>query len=69
MVLNDLIAIHIKARPYVLDTKYEKAFETDVHLRVLDAFRAHGIRPPAVLYRRVEDTAQPGVPPRVRAEA
>lgn len=55
VVLGDVVAIHLKARPYVLDTKYEKAFETDVHTRVLEAFRAAGIRPPAVLYRRLED--------------
>lgn len=44
-------SIAIKARPYVLDTKYEKAFETDVHVRVLEAFRERGIRPPALLFR------------------
>jgi hypothetical protein len=38
-------------RDTVLDTEYEKAFETDVHVRVLEAFRAQGIMPPAVLYR------------------
>jgi hypothetical protein len=45
------VAIALKARPYVLDTRYEKAFETDVHLRVLEAFRLHGIHPPALLHR------------------
>ncbi len=55
VVLGDIVAIHLKARPYVLDTKYEKAFETDVHTRVSEAFRHAGIRPPAVLYRRLED--------------
>jgi len=55
VLLQDIVAIHIKARPYVLDTKYEKAFETDVHLRVLEAFREHGVRPPAVLIRRADD--------------
>ncbi len=54
VLLNDVVAVHVKARPYVLDTRYEKAFETDVHLRVLDAFRAHGIEPPAVLVRHGE---------------
>lgn len=53
VILESYVAFHIKARPYVLDTKYEKPFETDVHLRVHAAFREHGVRPPAVLYRGV----------------
>jgi small-conductance mechanosensitive channel len=67
MLLQEVVAIHIKARPYVLDTKYEKAFETDVHLRVIEAFLTHGIRPPAILYRRVEDATPPTAPPRATA--
>lgn len=55
-LLNGIVAIHIKARPYVLDTKYEKSFETDVQLRALAAFREHGIHPPALLIR--EATSQ-----------
>jgi small-conductance mechanosensitive channel len=51
LLLENVVALQIKARPYVLDTKYEKAFETDIHLRVIEAFREHGILPPAVLYR------------------
>jgi small-conductance mechanosensitive channel len=54
VLLGDIVAIALKARPYVLDTRYEKAFETDVHLRVLDAFRQRGIHPPALLHRNVE---------------
>jgi small-conductance mechanosensitive channel len=50
-LLDRMVALHIKARPYVLDTKYEKAFETDVHLRVIEAFSKHSIFPPAVLIR------------------
>lgn len=46
IILQNYLAFEIKARPYVFDCKYEKAFETDVHLRVLDAFRARGILPP-----------------------
>lgn len=52
-LVEDYVAIHIKVRPYVFDCRYEKPFETDVHLRVLEAFRANGIRPPAVLHRSV----------------
>jgi small-conductance mechanosensitive channel len=51
VILQDYLAIHLKARPYVFDCKYEKPFETDVHVRVLDAFRQHEIGPPAVIHR------------------
>jgi small-conductance mechanosensitive channel len=47
-------AVALKARPYVFDCRYEKAFETDVHLRVLKAFRVHDISPPAVLHRSLK---------------
>lgn len=50
-ILSDYITYDLTARPYVLDVKYEKAFESDVHERVQQAFREHGIRPPAVLHR------------------
>ena len=53
MILQDYVVVQLKARPYVFDCKYEKAFETDVHLRVLEAFRQSGIAPPAVLHRRL----------------
>jgi small-conductance mechanosensitive channel len=52
VILQDYVAVHLKARPYVFDCKYEKSFETDVHLRVLQAFRAQEIQPPAVLHRQ-----------------
>jgi hypothetical protein len=54
VLLNDVVALHIKARPYVLDTRYEKAFETDVHLRVLEAFASNDIAPPSVLLRHLD---------------
>ena len=56
VVLQDYVALHLKARPYVFDCKYEKEFETDVHFRVLEAFREAGIRPPAVLHRSVTES-------------
>jgi len=46
-------ALKVTGKSYVLDTKYEKAFESDVTKRVLLAFREHGIQPPALLYRAV----------------
>lgn len=59
-LVEDYVAIHIKVRPYVFDCRYEKPFETDVHLRVLEAFRANGIRPPAVLHRSVGSDPRAG---------
>jgi small-conductance mechanosensitive channel len=58
VILHDYVAMHIKARPYVFDCKYEKPFETDVHLRVAKAFRAHRIGPPAMLLRKTETQSQ-----------
>jgi len=52
-VLDNYLALKLKARPYVFDCKYEKAFESDVHIRVLDAFREHSIMPPALIHRNV----------------
>jgi len=51
VILQDYVAFHLKARPYVYDCKFEKPFETDVHFRVLEAFREHHIGPPAILHR------------------
>jgi small-conductance mechanosensitive channel len=50
VLLQNHVALHLKARPYVFDCKFEKPFETDVHFRVLEAFRKHGITPPRVLH-------------------
>ena len=55
IIVQDYVAVHLKARPYVFDCKHEKPFETDVHFRVLEAFRKHGILPPAVLHRQLPD--------------
>jgi small-conductance mechanosensitive channel len=52
---EEYVAIKLRAKGYVLDTKYEKAFETDVNKRVLRAFRKHGIAPPAMLYRALPE--------------
>ncbi|MEO8178766.1 MAG: mechanosensitive ion channel domain-containing protein [Deltaproteobacteria bacterium] len=53
VVVKDCIAFEIKARPYVLDVKHEKAFETDVHIRVQKAFLEQGVQPPALLHRQL----------------
>lgn len=58
LILQDYVAINLKVRPYVFDCKYEKPFETDVHFRVLEAFREHGIGSPAVLHRSIGPAAK-----------
>ncbi len=47
-MIGPFAMFHIKARPYVYDCKYEKSLETDVHIRVHEALRAHGIALPRV---------------------
>lgn len=51
VIKDNYVAIHLKVKGYVLDTQYEKAFETDVSKRVLRAFAEKRILPPAVLHR------------------
>lgn len=51
-VLQDnYFALRLRARAYVLDVSFEKAFETDVTERVIEGFAAAGVQPPAVLHR------------------
>jgi small-conductance mechanosensitive channel len=50
---ENVMAIRVRAKAYVLDVQYEKAFESDVTRRVMAAFRAHGVLPPAVLHREL----------------
>jgi small-conductance mechanosensitive channel len=51
VIQQNYVAVRLRAKAYVLDTQYEKEFETDVNLRVMRAFAKEGIRPPAILYR------------------
>lgn len=53
VVHENYVAIHLRLKAYVNDTRYEKAFETDINLRVLHAFREAKILPPAILHRSV----------------
>jgi len=48
---NNMVAVRLRAKAYVLDVQYEKAFETDVTKRVMTTFREHHILPPAILHR------------------
>ena len=51
------VATRLRAKAYVLDVRHEKAYETDVTVRVKRAFNGAGIRPPAVLHRENIDPA------------
>lgn len=62
IILQNYVAFHLKVRPYVFDCKYEKPFETDVHFRVLEAFRERGIRPPSVLHHSTTEGSPPELP-------
>ena len=55
VILEQCIALRLRLKLYVLDTQYEKALETDVTLRVMDAFANHVILPPAVLHRNFDN--------------
>lgn len=50
---HDFIAIRLRAKVYVLDLAYEKALETDVTERVLEAFAQAGIAGPSVRHQAV----------------
>lgn len=49
-IVENHFAIRLRLKAYVLDTAYETEFETDVTLRILEAFRAEQIRPPTILH-------------------
>lgn len=48
---QNYVAIRLRLKAYVLDTRYENAFETDVNLRVIEGFRGASVMPPAILHR------------------
>ena len=52
-VMDNYIAIKLRLKAYVLDTRYEKLFETDVNLRVISEFNKVSIQPAAVLHRNI----------------
>lgn len=56
---DNYIAVTLRLKAYVLDTQYENAFETDVHLRAVHAFESYRIRPPAILHRTVPAGGSP----------
>jgi small-conductance mechanosensitive channel len=70
VVADGHVALQLRLKAYVLDTVFEKAFETDVTLRVMDTFRAEKIHPPAILHRQVgADWAAPMQPSEIGGQA
>lgn len=67
VMLDGHMAIRLRAKVYVLDVRYEKALETDVTERILEAFRAADIQPPALLHRRLAPAANGASAPRAHA--
>ncbi len=59
VILDNHVAVRLRLKAYVLDTRYEKLFETDVNLRVVDAFMGEGIAPPAILHRTWGELSAP----------
>lgn len=59
VLLGDYVMVRLKARPYVYESRYERELETDVYLRVLEAFRAQGITPPSIVHRALPPPSSP----------
>lgn len=53
LILDGYMAIQLGAKAYILDTRFENAFKTDVTEAVLIGLRDAGVEPPAVLERKV----------------
>lgn len=47
-ITDNYLAIKLTCKAYVVDTKFEKLFETDITLRVMQEFRKNNILPPAI---------------------
>lgn len=67
VVEGNFVLIRIVARPYVFEAIHEKGFQTDVTLRVLRAFRKHGISTPTLAFATppppIQGTAPVHAPP------
>lgn len=60
VIEGNYLAVRLRLKAYVLDLKYEKLFETDINLRVLEAFRKINVQPPAMLHRNTPGVPLPG---------
>jgi small-conductance mechanosensitive channel len=50
------LAMQLRVKAYVLDVRFEKAFQTDIYLRGMKVFRLHDIKRPAVAVAIEETT-------------
>jgi small-conductance mechanosensitive channel len=70
VIYESYVAVRLRIKAYVLDTRYEKAFETDVNLRVVKAFAESNVLPPAILHRTVDASrVSDRTPARARVDA
>lgn len=53
VIHQSYVTVRLRLKAYVLDTRYEKAFESDINIRVMQALRQRRILPPAILHRGV----------------
>lgn len=60
--VESFVGIRLRLKAYVLDTRHEKAFETDVNVRVLTEFRAKGIGYPSTYLSRKSGPFAPAEP-------
>ena len=51
VITENYLGVRLRVKAYVLDTRFEKAFETDVYVRAMKALRKRKIGPPALLHR------------------
>ncbi len=51
VITENYLAVRLRVKAYVLDTRYEKSFETDVNMRIMDAFAEAEILAPAIVVR------------------
>lgn len=49
VAVAERLAVQLKAKAYVIDVRFEKAFQTDVYLRTIDAYEQHGIKRPVLM--------------------
>ncbi|EJI1279819.1 mechanosensitive ion channel [Vibrio vulnificus] len=49
-ITDNYLAIQLTCKAYVVDTAYEKLFESDITLRVMKEFKKHGIKPPRIAF-------------------
>lgn len=47
-ITDNYLAIQLTCKAYVVDTAYEKLFETDITLRVMKEFKKYNINPPKI---------------------